>query len=229
VPLPLSARDCPSQSYFTTGGLPPISSPWHRVHWDSRPEIVFDWSRLALIIIYQHGPHRKHHFQLLLCSIVALETCLFVKPLLSNSCLWWLHSSCLEQICYNTLHNFCFRSLSVSTFMQLSLRWDANSCSVRHLTEPEGSLPASQEFTTGPHLELGESTQHPPILFLQNSSYIIPHLYLGLPSFLLYVLYTYISPHFPWFYHPTDILRGSTRNKPCHYAISSSLMLLNSS
>jgi hypothetical protein len=27
-----------SQSYFTTGGLPPISSSWRRAPWDSRPE-----------------------------------------------------------------------------------------------------------------------------------------------------------------------------------------------
>jgi hypothetical protein len=30
-----------SQSYFTTGGLPPISSSWRQVPWDSRPEIIF--------------------------------------------------------------------------------------------------------------------------------------------------------------------------------------------
>jgi hypothetical protein len=29
-----------SQSYFTTGGLLPISSSWHRAPWDSRPEFI---------------------------------------------------------------------------------------------------------------------------------------------------------------------------------------------
>jgi hypothetical protein len=28
---------CQSQSYFTTGGLPPISSPWQQAPSDSRP------------------------------------------------------------------------------------------------------------------------------------------------------------------------------------------------
>jgi hypothetical protein len=28
-----------SQSYFTTGGLPPVSSSWRQAPWDSRPEI----------------------------------------------------------------------------------------------------------------------------------------------------------------------------------------------
>jgi hypothetical protein len=30
-----------SQSYFTTGGLPPISSSWRQAPWESRPEIFF--------------------------------------------------------------------------------------------------------------------------------------------------------------------------------------------
>jgi hypothetical protein len=30
-----------SQSYFTTGGLPLISSSWHQAPWDSPPEFVF--------------------------------------------------------------------------------------------------------------------------------------------------------------------------------------------
>jgi hypothetical protein len=30
-----------SKSYFATGGLPPISSPWRQAPWDSRPWILF--------------------------------------------------------------------------------------------------------------------------------------------------------------------------------------------
>jgi hypothetical protein len=30
-----------SQSYFTTGGLPPVSLFWSQAPWDSRPEIIF--------------------------------------------------------------------------------------------------------------------------------------------------------------------------------------------
>jgi hypothetical protein len=33
-----------SQSYFTTGGLPPISSSWRQTPWDSRPEIFLQLS-----------------------------------------------------------------------------------------------------------------------------------------------------------------------------------------
>jgi hypothetical protein len=40
--------------------------------------------------------------------IVAVDTCLFWKPLLSNSYLSWLHSSCLEQICHNIMNYFQF-------------------------------------------------------------------------------------------------------------------------
>jgi hypothetical protein len=39
---PASTRDCDlseSQSYFTTGGLPPIDSSWRQAPGDSRPEI----------------------------------------------------------------------------------------------------------------------------------------------------------------------------------------------
>jgi hypothetical protein len=39
-----------SQSCFTTGGLPPISSSWRLAPWDPRPGILFsDWT-LALIV-----------------------------------------------------------------------------------------------------------------------------------------------------------------------------------
>jgi hypothetical protein len=34
-------RSLSSSSYFTTGGLPPISSPWRQAPWRSRPEIFF--------------------------------------------------------------------------------------------------------------------------------------------------------------------------------------------
>jgi hypothetical protein len=35
-----------SQSYFTTDGLPPISSSWCRAPWDSRPELFFSIEHL---------------------------------------------------------------------------------------------------------------------------------------------------------------------------------------
>jgi hypothetical protein len=39
-----------SQSYFTTGGVPPISSSWRQAPWDSRPVILFfNWT-LAVIV-----------------------------------------------------------------------------------------------------------------------------------------------------------------------------------
>jgi hypothetical protein len=43
-------RPSESQSYFTTGGLSPISSSWRQAPWGSRSEICFfDWA-LAVII-----------------------------------------------------------------------------------------------------------------------------------------------------------------------------------
>jgi hypothetical protein len=55
---------------------------------------------LSCLITSGHGSHRKHRFPLLY-PINGVETCLCAKPLLSNSCLRCLRSSCLEQICHN--------------------------------------------------------------------------------------------------------------------------------
>jgi hypothetical protein len=41
------------KSYFTTGGLPPISSSWHQAPWDSRPVIfVFYWTLAIIVLMY---------------------------------------------------------------------------------------------------------------------------------------------------------------------------------
>jgi hypothetical protein len=37
-----------SQSYFTAGGLPPISSSWRQVPWDPRPNIFFSWTPVLI-------------------------------------------------------------------------------------------------------------------------------------------------------------------------------------
>jgi hypothetical protein len=39
------------QSYFTTGGLPPISSSWHWTPWESRPEIFFKWTLTVIVLV----------------------------------------------------------------------------------------------------------------------------------------------------------------------------------
>jgi hypothetical protein len=52
--LLLSVRRIQSQnqSYFTTGGLPPISSSWRRAPWDSRPEFFFlNWTPALIVLI----------------------------------------------------------------------------------------------------------------------------------------------------------------------------------
>jgi hypothetical protein len=62
-----------SQSYFTTGGLPPINSSWHRAPWDSRPEFFNQLSTCG------HNPYiklsltigRLCHLQLLLVLVSA--------------------------------------------------------------------------------------------------------------------------------------------------------------
>jgi hypothetical protein len=43
-----------SQGYFTTGCLPPISSSWRQVPWNSRPVILFPNRTLAVIIRMSH-------------------------------------------------------------------------------------------------------------------------------------------------------------------------------
>jgi hypothetical protein len=47
--LPCGLRQ--SQSYFTTGGLPPISLSWRQAPWDSRPAIFFQLNTCG------HSPH----------------------------------------------------------------------------------------------------------------------------------------------------------------------------
>jgi hypothetical protein len=40
-----------SQRYFTTGGLPPISSFWRQAPWDSRPTLFFNWTLAAIALM----------------------------------------------------------------------------------------------------------------------------------------------------------------------------------
>jgi hypothetical protein len=40
-----------SQSYFTTGGLPPISSTWRQAPWDPRPDFFFDWTPAVIVLM----------------------------------------------------------------------------------------------------------------------------------------------------------------------------------
>jgi hypothetical protein len=41
-----------SQSYFRTGGLPPISSSWRQAPWDSRPEnFLFNWTFAVIVLM----------------------------------------------------------------------------------------------------------------------------------------------------------------------------------
>jgi hypothetical protein len=45
----LCTHQCQSQSYFTTGGLPPISSSWSQTPWNPRPEnSFFKWTLTAI-------------------------------------------------------------------------------------------------------------------------------------------------------------------------------------
>jgi hypothetical protein len=48
-----------SQSYITTGGLPPISSSLRQAPWDSRPVILFSNWTLAVIVFLQHPLWRE--------------------------------------------------------------------------------------------------------------------------------------------------------------------------
>jgi hypothetical protein len=41
------------RSFFTTGGLPPISSSWRQAPWDSRPVISFPNRKLAVTVLIQ--------------------------------------------------------------------------------------------------------------------------------------------------------------------------------
>jgi hypothetical protein len=59
--------------------------------------------------------------------------------------------------------------------MELKISWEAASRSAaqefpQHFMVPEGSLPCSQEPSTGPYPEPDQSSQYLPILFLYNPS-----------------------------------------------------------
>jgi hypothetical protein len=67
-----STRRCSqSQSYFTTGGLPPISSSWRQAPWDSRPASIFQLNpcnilsneRICLPFTIAAGPRQHSHAQ----------------------------------------------------------------------------------------------------------------------------------------------------------------------
>jgi hypothetical protein len=60
-----------SYSYFTTGGLPPISSSWHQAPWHPRPVFFFSTERLGyspyvLSFTVAAGPRRGTHDHILL-------------------------------------------------------------------------------------------------------------------------------------------------------------------
>jgi hypothetical protein len=48
-----------SQSYFTTGSLPPISLSWRQAPWDPRPEFLFSNRTVAVIVLMQHPLGRE--------------------------------------------------------------------------------------------------------------------------------------------------------------------------
>jgi hypothetical protein len=48
----LCVECCCCQSYFTTGGLPPISSSWRQAPWDPRPDLFFpNWTPAVIVLM----------------------------------------------------------------------------------------------------------------------------------------------------------------------------------
>jgi hypothetical protein len=47
-----SQRQRQRQSYFMTGCLPPISSSWRQVPWDSLPAFLFNWAREVIALMW---------------------------------------------------------------------------------------------------------------------------------------------------------------------------------
>jgi hypothetical protein len=58
----------------------------------------------------------------------------------------------------------------------------SNSRTSQHFMEPEGSLPCSQEPSTGPYPQPDQSSLYHPILSLRSILILSTHLHLGLPS-----------------------------------------------
>jgi hypothetical protein len=59
VDLTTEPTERQSQIYYTTGGLPPISSSWRQAPWDSRPVILFSNWTLLIIDLMQHPLWRE--------------------------------------------------------------------------------------------------------------------------------------------------------------------------
>jgi hypothetical protein len=48
----LNSNSSQSQSHFTTGGLPPISSSWRRAPWESQPEFFsLNWTPALIVLV----------------------------------------------------------------------------------------------------------------------------------------------------------------------------------
>jgi hypothetical protein len=56
-----------SHSYFTTGGLQPISSSWRQAPWDPRPEFLFYNRTLAVFVLMLHPTWRQDGFVVYNC------------------------------------------------------------------------------------------------------------------------------------------------------------------
>jgi hypothetical protein len=88
-------------------------------------------------------------------------------------------------------------TLRAEPFMR-SRQLCSSSRASQHFVEPEGSLPSSQHFSTGPYPEPDKSNPYYPILSLRHISMLCIHLRVGLPSglfpsgFLISIRYEFL-------------------------------------
>jgi hypothetical protein len=93
-----------SQSYFTTGSLPQISSSWCQAPWDSRRDLFFffffgNWN-LVFIIRMEHPSWREDGFVSYILDILALSSSLLIAHI---ACYWkffFLYYTHIKVLCY---------------------------------------------------------------------------------------------------------------------------------
>jgi hypothetical protein len=134
------ACDCASQSqsYFTTGGLPPISSFWSKAPWDSRPEIFFQLNPCG------HSPYvtfslTRRWLCLLWIYLAFLQVFVsYLERVIENSSFCTIYKSSIstgfaKQIIH-ILHILCYNgSLVTWTFVSLTAaKFKPHIYSLRH-------------------------------------------------------------------------------------------------
>jgi hypothetical protein len=131
-----------SQSYFTTGGLPPISSSWRRAPWDSRPDFCSQLNTFGQSLY-------------IISSLTRGRTCClkWMLALASAVILGFESRGTRDHILLSQILDFPFYRL----LLLAGLRW-------RYRTPPPHGNSASSCFSCPPYNPLSRTVETIPLL-----------------------------------------------------------------